>query len=1517
MIKNNGKKNVNNHYLSLSYKSLLNKNIIHFILFLIDISLVFLQIVENYYKDNISLIEDNSKYFNPLSYLSLKIDQLPTILKTILYPILIVLIVINYYLLNAYRFEINIFIMILINFSEILFYRILTLILFNYLFIFNGIYLFINIIFTIPYMLILIMHFYKNHLFLFFPNIINYPYDSFSMIIDLHFLFIKFFISLSRYSSNLEISKLSLTLSILLLFLLLIYLTYLMLNKSYYLMNNISLNKSRYALLLTICISVFFILTFGKKKLFNFYFIICLLNIFYISLILVGYFYNPYKYAKFEKDDNIENIFYYFFLLDRVKNKYFEIEQIIEEHISKCNMCNLCKKYKIIKGKKVKEKEDIDLYKVISNGHNTLCNLMNMVLRRIKKYGKNSFINNTYYLINLSYAYCLAIEQNDHNLLLNTELIYDIINSENKPFLEENKISLNRIKYTNDFFIKANIVIEDIYKIFEIEKVNKRIKSFFVLGEDLEQLNFNEIKANLSNNYLSSNANGIINDGLPNCNNLLTICSLFYEELFNETISNSGVSIKDNPNLFEDLINNNYKNSRQITLKLDILDFGVKIIRAGGHLNKYENKNFFDVFASIAKNNQIFEMKKTLLYLNDNSESKSMNKNKKPQKAFKGLDRKKQYIYFNFLIEEKENNAIYYRFLKLKLSLIYTNYISDNIYLNGSYILNHDILVCKEENNEETVLYFGNKKQIKNYMSKNNLKYKISDKIIIRKSKTDKYLGEEKLIKITNFTIESNNYNIYHLSISKKFSVYSLYEINSPQNKNFKNEEINYLERANINTLLFNDLASHASSAGGSMARNTLISYNRENKKVINRNNETKELKITKLILFITIFLFLICIIIISSFLTKSFNKLRKGNDLYLKFRYYTNIFHNLYFSTLSLGCIAKSTSSYECDNYLSNFSVVLEQNDYSNYINWIKIEDLLKSINSSFIDIRKFLFYQNHFLCEHLNDLFIELIKDIAKFNNKLLSVNFQENITHYAMNQDSTNGTITLNLFNERNSFSDLSLLMISRFSKLSDDIKNIKEPIYILNTSGQDIFKNIYKEYKLTTYQYNFYLIILDFKIYSSNIEKFVEIIRTIMYNSKSALELLIFCLLNFVLVYIIIIIIMVLLLVFIYFIIIFKTLNKIKIELNEKVKDITIKELMKKKIDNLKILLKFYDNDINKTVNNLNKIYDNYKEVYNLKLKEEIKLLKKEGKKDIEKNNNKFDFIKLIKTIFKSKIHKYSFRKKYYIYLFLFIITFTIIIYILNQHLWIIAIKTNNQTLNYQITNEKIFRATDLLLSNHLNCIYENLTLEEISRDFKPNNLISYVFGELTNLYKIGKTGKTKDFEGGIETIDNCTSFYNNLKNDIFIKIKAQFIGEEDKLLNTMMFFCEWSNIFLIKNYNNIYLQLFSLVEKGIYDINNTNYSDIILYINKKENIKIDIMYLTIYIYLIDIMISNIKKMNVLMLNETKYYIIITNIIEYPLIISLIFIVFFVYVRNIDTDCKKFIHIRKIFKVCNTI
>jgi hypothetical protein len=65
-----------------------------------------------------------------------------------------------------------------------------------------------------------------------------------------------------------------------------------------------------------------------------------------------------------------------------------------------------------------------------------------------------------------------------------------------------------------------------------------------------------------------------------------------------------------------------------------------------------------------------------------------------------------------------------------------------------------------------------------------------------------------------------------------------------------------------------------------------------------------------------------------------------------------------------------------------------------------------------------------------------------------------------------------------------------MISRFSVLTKDINDIRQPIYILNKTGDQVFNNILVEDKLTTFQENFYLIILDFKVYSENFNLIIK-------------------------------------------------------------------------------------------------------------------------------------------------------------------------------------------------------------------------------------------------------------------------------------------------------------------------------------------------------------------------------------------------------------------------------------------
>ena len=151
------------HYLSLSYKTLINNNVIHYILFLFEIYLILMQIMEIFWNDfNISIINDDINTYSPLTMLLISINKLSYIIKFVIY--FVIMIILNSFplILAFYRFKVNIFTKIIINLSELFFCRILPLFLFNYLFIFKGMFLIINGILAICYIICLIFSFYYN-----------------------------------------------------------------------------------------------------------------------------------------------------------------------------------------------------------------------------------------------------------------------------------------------------------------------------------------------------------------------------------------------------------------------------------------------------------------------------------------------------------------------------------------------------------------------------------------------------------------------------------------------------------------------------------------------------------------------------------------------------------------------------------------------------------------------------------------------------------------------------------------------------------------------------------------------------------------------------------------------------------------------------------------------------------------------------------------------------------------------------------------------------------------------------------------------------------------------------------------------------------------------------------------------------------------------------------------------------------------------------------------------------------
>ena len=383
-----------------------------------------------------------------------------------------------------------------------------------------------------------------------------------------------------------------------------------------------------------------------------------------------------------------------------------------------------------------------------------------------------------------------------------------------------------------------------------------------------------------------------------------------------------------------------------------------------------------------------------------------------------------------------------------------------------------------------------------------------------------------------------------------------------------------------------------------------------------------------------------------------------------------------------------------------------------------------------------------------------------------------------------------------------------------------------------------------------------------------------------------------------------------------IIIFKILDDVYKNLKEKLGNITIKDILRKKIDNLKLLLKFYENDINVTLNDLNTIYNDYRDKYNLKIKEESKSIKKEGTIKIEKNKN--SIMNLIKIFKKFELYKYSKRKKVYFNSLLILIILCLSSFIFSMIIWILFFKNDNISKNWSAISSQFASETSEFMNNFLLMFLSNQTLNYFGKKEDTKDYISYIFSKLTNLYEGDKYFNSLN---DINTINDkninydCLLFYTKLNNDFFDQLKIKYNNEQAKLYYTMYFFCEFSSVMIFKRYKTNYLQLFNQVKIIMENFNNNSYIEIIKFIKENEIVKIEIIFLITYIYLIDIIYDNIKIFILLVMNTITKNIIINSIIFILILFIFIFVIFFVYIRNISKDTKKFINIKKVFKVCN--
>ena len=213
------------------------------------------------------------------------------------------------------------------------------------------------------------------------------------------------------------------------------------------------------------------------------------------------------------------------------------------------------------------------------------------------------------------------------------------------------------------------------------------------------------------------------------------------------------------------------------------------------------------------------------------------------------------------------------------------------------------------------------------------------------------------------------------------------------------------------------------------------------------------------------------------------------------------------------------------------------------------------------------------------------QLTDDLAKISDNDFLNFFEENLIHYKITQNFENNILSLSLKKENLTFTDDILLITSRCSILAKEYEDLKNsPIYILNNIGkEDSFKNLNKKNKLNPYQENFYLLLLDDEEFFIYLNTTMYKIEGILAKESASLKKNVFLIMGINAFLYVITFFFLFWYISVHLIIIFLILRGIYTFLNDKLGEIAIKDIMRRKIDNLKVMLSFYENDIN-TSNN---------------------------------------------------------------------------------------------------------------------------------------------------------------------------------------------------------------------------------------------------------------------------------------------------------------------------------------------
>ena len=1495
-----------NSYYQVLNKVLFRNKIFHFIFKIFDSIILILKILGIYQSNYNSKLEKSIKFISPYYYLS----NYLTIFK--LLPIIIYLII-GYSISIRYSFsrikkKTNKFDIILINFFEFFEVRLFFIFYIEFLFSLKSLYLLLFLVISLPFLTFIFIDISFFHLTAFMMEFINFPFDDFTSLIDRQIIIIKILVGISGTSIIIDICKLMFFTQFLLMLFFLLFDTYIIFYKSYYLMNNELISKIIYSNLLYISIIQIIMFFMKPEEIFAKLFIIIIICIIIFITLFIFLFYNPYNYIIIDVAENIENLYYYFFIVDRNKNIAFFLEDKIKDHYLKCNSCSLCYKYEefinnsnIIEFDNEKNKDN-NLFNILFNKEDKSMILFNDLIHNIKKMGINCLINNSYYFINLIYIFYKFINKGDKSFSLNLLLIFNFIQDNNNSLILNHNISISQITNIDEFLNLVKSILIQIKEIISKNKIKNYIEKFFDLSKSLTKL---------SNPKFKENIYGAKEDGEINFMYLISICSLLFEEIFNKALSNYSIPIRENTQLHEDIVKNFLRQNNCITLNFNLKTIECKIIYAAKDLFEYANKNFYDLFPNQIKDLLIHNFCENILNFKESQFSKA-SKNLKQNK--------RQYTELTILIKSTINSINYYRTLKLRLCLLFNDFMKENILLNGSFYINENIIVTINTNNSKEKIFGYGCKDIMDIVFQNKLNFsRFKDAI---------YMKNKLIQNSYSFSVNNNIFNIYNIvelkkkkkktekntmsrhstknkeDIEFKDDIYNNFNLSNTREEEFENSSIDKEQMINNIIEETASQSSVATNATGSLMWNLNKAAGRED-----QNAFSSKVFLNLQILLGVMFLILLALIIILLLQLRSLQVIiSEYSENYFNLRQFIRSFHQFSYAFLPLTCIVKYNNE-ECSEYIS----ILDKEEFNQSL---------------------FLMEQNDFLSDTCSNSVRKVIMTSEIIQDEKLIDLFKDNVSYYLMNIKKKNNNYNFSLGRIDITFNDALLLLSNNMGIISSTERllntQIKEPIYLIYNYDSPFLniKNISDE--LSDYQIAVYTYLINFKLFVQRFANLsLRLSQLINEKNKNLINIVnIFHNIIFIMMIIHIIIILFYLLVFnkILAKIINSVITKLDIVLD---KENDFKKLFKIKIKQLESIVNIYPNNPIDSMKEINKNCTKYRNLLNMKKKNEQRL--NMNKKLIKVNEEeKLIFKDNKKYISWIDIYKKGYDRFYIIFMIIIIIidfgVYGIIFWIWDDYKY-----KSEATLELINDSWNFERNTLRLVNLYHYMIFTNQTIEDISRDYFSDtnyNCIENFHQVLYSYYELKR--KRKKISNIYRSYDyfseyNCKSLYHFIGSEdsnSFSKtmqiMQEKYNINKDKLMDNFIKECEETKSFIGNSVSPAFQSLFQKITDAMILFNDRTYEGMIhkIFYSKLPTISSQFLNVQRYIIYVNGKITYTNATSNIIAILGNY--IIISLILYILSECVHFILFFfIYILNINLECKNMFKLKRVFEITNPI